>query len=143
MALLWTSSAGRGQASTRACSSRCHLSRRSRARSWTRSIPSLQTSSPARKHPISWQIMVLKDDPAFSFLFLLYFFLWPHLQHREGPRLRIELKLQLLAYSTVKAPPDPRRTCDLHRSLWQCQMLNPLTEARDQAHILTHTPSGS
>lgn len=143
MALLWTSSAGRGQASTRACSSRCHLSRRSRARSWTRSIPSFQTFSLARKHPVSWQIMVLKDDPEFSFLFLLYFFLRPHLQHMEGPRLCVELKLQLLVYTRAKATPHPRHICDLHRSLQQCQVLNPLTEARDQSHILTHTLSGS
>ena len=32
---------------------------------------------------------------------------------------------------------------DLCRSLWQCQILNPLSEAQDQTHILVDTMSGS
>ena len=40
----------------------------------------------------------------FSFLV----FLGPHLQHMEVPRLRVELELQLLAYTTATATPDPR-----------------------------------
>ena len=30
-----------------------------------------------------------------------------HLQHMEVPRLGLELELQLLAYTTTKAAPDP------------------------------------
>ena len=29
------------------------------------------------------------------------------------------------------ATPDPSRVCDLHHSSGQCQILNPLSEARD------------
>ena len=34
---------------------------------------------------------------------------------------------------------DPSHTCKLHYSSWQCWILNPLSEARDQTHILTDT----
>ena len=30
-------------------------------------------------------------------------------------------------------------TCDLHRSLWQCRILNPMSEARDRTSILVDT----
>ena len=32
--------------------------------------------------------------------------------------------------------PDLSHICDLHHSLWQCQILNPVSEARDQTHNL-------
>ena len=59
-------------------------------------------------------------------------FLGLHLQPMEVPRLGVESELQLPAY-TGTATPDP---C---YSLQQRQILNPLTEARDQTHILTDT----
>ena len=52
-------------------------------------------------------------------------------QARDG----MEWELQLLAYTTATAT-DPNCVCDLHHSSWQCQTLNPLSEARDQTHIL-------
>ena len=55
----------------------------------------------------------------------------------ELPRLGIEWELQLLAYATAIAMQDPSPICDLHHSSWQCQILNPLSEARDQTYILT------
>ena len=42
--------------------------------------------------------------------FLLFFFLGPHLQHREVPRLGVESELQLLAYTTAIATPTPDLT---------------------------------
>ena len=59
----------------------------------------------------------------------------------EVPRLRdeLELQLQLPAYTTAMATPDLNHFCNLHHSLWPCQILNPLSEARDQAHILMDT----
>ena len=62
-----------------------------------------------------------------------FFFLGPHLWHMEVPRLGVELELQLQALATAMATPDLRHICDLCRSfLQQCQILNPLSEARDQ-----------
>ena len=49
----------------------------------------------------------------------------------EVPRLGVELELQLLAYATATAMPDLSRICDLHHSLQQRWILNPLSEARD------------
>ena len=57
----------------------------------------------------------------------------------EVPRLGVKLELQLLAYTTATAMPDLSLTCDLHCSLQQHRILNPLNEARDQTSILTDT----
>jgi len=69
-------------------------------------------------------------------MFEIFCFLGLHPQHMELPRLGVHLELQLLAYTTTTAVPDPSCVCDLHRSSQQCQVLNPLSEARDQTHNL-------
>ena len=61
----------------------------------------------------------------------------------EVPRLGVQLELQLPAYDTGIATPDASRICDLGHSLLQHQILNPLSEARDQTCILMDTMSGS
>ena len=67
-----------------------------------------------------------------------------HLQHMEVPGLGVASEEQLEPTPQPKpATPDPSYTCDLCRSLWQLQILNPMIEARDQTHILTDTMSGS
>jgi len=65
------------------------------------------------------------------------------LRHIEIPRLGVEseLELQLLAYITAIATPDLSCICNLHHSLQQCQILNPLREARDWTHVLMDTSS--
>ena len=65
--------------------------------------------------------------------------LGPHLQHVEVPTLGVESELQLLAYTTATATQDLSRIYYLHRSSQQCQILNPLIEARDQTYILMDT----
>ena len=55
----------------------------------------------------------------------------------EAPRLEVESELQLLAYAT--ATRNPSCICNLHHSSQQHQTLNPLSEARDQIHILMDT----
>ena len=42
----------------------------------------------------------------------------------------------MLAYATATAMPDLGRICDLHRSSWQCLILNTLREARDRTRNL-------
>ena len=54
----------------------------------------------------------------------------------EVSRLGVELELQLPAYTTAIAMPDPSRVCDLHHSSQQCWILNPLSRARDGTRIL-------
>ena len=64
-------------------------------------------------------------------LLSLFVLLGLHPQHMGVPRLGVELELQLLAYATATAMPDLSRICDLHHSLQQRWILNPLSEARD------------
>ena len=74
-----------------------------------------------------------------SISFLFFGFLGLHLNHMEVSRLEEELELQLLAYITATATPDLSRICDLHCSSWQRWILNPLSEAMDQTHLLKDT----
>ena len=79
-------------------------------------------------------------------LFFFFFsFLLLHLWHMEVLGLGVKSELQLLAYTTATATVtwDPSCIFDLHCSLWQCQILHPLREARDRTRILTETLSGS
>ena len=52
------------------------------------------------------------------------------------PRLGAKLELQLLAYTIATATQDPSHICNLHHSSWQCQIFNPLSEARDGSRVL-------
>ena len=69
--------------------------------------------------------------PFFLSVCLSFFcFLGPHPWHIEVPRLGAESELQLLADTTATATWDPSCVCNLHHSLQQPQILNPLSEAR-------------
>ena len=72
-------------------------------------------------------------------LFFSFSFLRPHLWYMEVPRLGVELRLQLPAYATARTTLDPSLICNLRWSLWQHQMLNPLSKARDWTCILMET----
>ena len=72
-----------------------------------------------------------------KFYFILFYcFLWPHLQHMEVPRPRVWSELQLPAATATQ---HPSCICDLPHSSWQHWILNPLSTARDQTHILMDT----
>ena len=75
----------------------------------------------------------LKWAPCFPF------FLGPQLKPMEVPRLGVKSDLQLLAQATATAMTDLSCICDLHHSSQQCQILNPLSEARDWTCILMDT----
>ena len=62
---------------------------------------------------------------------LFFFFLRLHLWHMEVPTIGSESELQVPAYTTTIATPYPGHVCNLHHSSQQCQILNPLNEARD------------
>ena len=57
----------------------------------------------------------------------------------EVPRLGVKWELQLPACTTTTATPDLSCFCYLCHSLWQSQILNSLSETRDQTHILMDT----
>ena len=71
-----------------------------------------------------------------NFIFYFFIFLEAHSRHMEVPRLGVQLELEPLAYARATATWDPSYVCDLHRSSQQCQILNPLSEARDQTCFL-------
>ena len=53
--------------------------------------------------------------------------------YMEVPRLGVISELQLQACTTATTTVDPSHT------FWQCQILNSLSKARDQTHILMNT----
>ena len=77
------------------------------------------------------------------FYFSLSLFLGLYLQHIEVPGLGVASEQQLQAYATAVTMPDLSCICHLYCSLQQYQILNPLSEARDQTCILMDTMLGS
>ena len=74
-----------------------------------------------------------------SGVFLSFFFvlLGPHQRHMEVPRLGVKSEQQLLAYSRATAMRDLSSICNLHHSLRQRRIINPLSKGRDQTGNLT------
>ena len=58
-------------------------------------------------------------------------------------RARVRIGAAAEDYATAMATPYLSCICDLHYCLWQCWILNALSEARDRICILTETTSGS
>ena len=67
-----------------------------------------------------------------SRLFFFLLFRATPVRHMELPRAGVEMELQLLAYTTATATPDPSYFYDPQHSSQQHQILNPLSKARDQ-----------
>ena len=65
------------------------------------------------------------QPPSHLFLLITFFGGWGwNLRLMEVPRLGVELKLQLLDFTTSMAMPDPSHICNLHCSLRQRHILN-------------------
>ena len=64
-------------------------------------------------------MIVTKYYSLFDFFFFFFGFPGLHLWHMEVPRLGVKLEqLQLLAYTTVTATPDPGHIFDIHYDSW-------------------------
>ena len=72
-------------------------------------------------------------------LFCFVLFLGLHPWSMEVSSLGVELELQLPAYTTATAMPDPSHICDLYHSSQPHQIPTPLSKARDWTHILMDT----
>jgi len=86
----------------------------------------------------------LRKLSLFHFIIFFLFFLSPHLKQMEvfgWPG--VQFKLQMAAYTIAMPMPDQSHICEIHHSLWQCWILNQLSEARDQTYNLKDTMSGS
>ena len=87
---------------------------------------------------INISILMVKQNvntrhPAVHILFYFHFCFWgPHPRHMEIPRLGVEWELQLPACARAIGTWDLSCVWDLHHSLWQHRILNPLREARDR-----------
>ena len=80
------------------------------------------------------------------FFVLFFVFLGPPLWHMEVPRLVSTLQLQLQAYNTLHysyttfiSHYTTGTAAGLHHSSQQCQILNPLSKARDRTCVLMDT----
>ena len=96
------------------------------------SLPSLPLCLSKRERELD----LYRTDDFFPF-FVLY--LW----HMDVPRLGVKLEVQLSAYGTDTGTLDLGHVCDLCHSLQQCQILNPLSKARDGTHIIMDSTLGS
>ena len=65
------------------------------------------------------------------FYLFIYLFIFRVTPVAYGSSIGVKLELQLPAYATVVAMPDPSCVCDLHHSSPQCQILNPLSKTMD------------
>ena len=80
----------------------------------------------------------------FENCFFFFFFFFLKVACVAGvPRPGVKSELERQAYITATATPFPSLVCNLHLSVWQCQILNPLTETGDQICILMDTMLGS
>ena len=72
----------------------------------------------------------LMEDKGYFILFYFIVFLGLH------PWLGVKQELQLPAYATATAMQDPSHIYDLRQSSQQCQILNPMSKARDRTRVL-------
>ena len=83
---------------------------------------------------------MLENSLTFLFLFFLYMAgLVPH----GSSQARGQIGAAAEAYTTVTATLALSHICDLHHSLQQLEILNPLMEASDRLCILMETMSDS
>ena len=92
----------------------------------------------------SWKLISRRKLPSdlyislFSFLFFFFLFTATPVAYGSS-QARGQIGAAAEAYVTVTATLDPSCICNLHHSLCQLQILNTLSKARDQTHILTET----
>ena len=75
----------------------------------------------------------------YHIIIIIVFFLQPQLWHMEVLTLGVRSELQQPAYPTVTANWVPSQDFNLHHSLQQQQIPDPLNKARDRTCILRDT----
>ena len=87
-----------------------------------------------RRCKVSSSVYLLSDLPFFLFTAapVAYGSYWA----------RGSIRAAAEAYATATATPGLSGICDLRLGLRQCRILNPLSKARNQTHVLTETTLG-
>ena len=67
------------------------------------------------------------------------FFWGGHTVAYGGSQVRGRIRAAAVAYTTATAMQDPSHILDLHLSSQHCQILNPLSKAKDGTRILMDT----
>ena len=82
-----------------------------------------------------------KISTFYLFIYLFIFLFRFTLVAYRSSQARSQIGATLLAYATATDTVawNPSHICGLHHSSWQHWILNPLSEARDQTHILMDT----
>ena len=106
---------------------------------WRDNAGSLTYCHSGNSSMLSFLIAILKNTSFLFFFLFLFVFLGVHPQHMQVPMPGIKSELQLLAYTTATAMPDPIHICSLYLSSQQQWILNPLSEARDWTCVLMET----
>ena len=75
---------------------------------------------------------------SFFLFFFLFLSFWGCTRHR-GSKARSQIGAVAAGLHHSHTTQDPSRVCNLHHSSWQCQILKPLSEARDRTCILMDT----
>ena len=100
----------------------------------------LQLEAAVPPEPSSLLDPCILMDTSWVLYFILIFWLFRAAPEAYGSSQGgVESELQLLAYTTATATRDPSQICHLHHSSWQCQMADPLSEARDRTQSLMDT----
>ena len=90
---------------------------------------------------ISFSLFLSHSQPLGQFINLyIYVFIYClglNPQHMEVPGLGVELGLQPQAYTIATAMLGPSHICTLCQGLCQHQILNPLSQTRDETRIPT------
>ena len=73
------------------------------------------------------------------FYFILFFLFMAAPEAYGSSQTRGWIGAAVAGCTTATATLDPSCICNLYRSLWQLQILNPLSKARGQTHILMDT----
>ena len=108
-------------------------------RGGSRAVKPQPSPSAPRADPLPRQSGHITMTTNTCLVVIYFFFLWMHLQRKQVPRSGVELELQLPVYTTAMATSEPKCIYHLQHSLWRCQILNPLNEARDWTRLLTDT----
>ena len=74
-----------------------------------------------------------------TFLFLIFWHFRATFAAYASSWVRRKWELQLWAYTTATATPEPSHICELRHNVWQCWILNSLSKARDQTCLFMDT----